>query len=225
MARVLEASARQHCPAWHIDVAAMPHAPIEGGTGVSGHIANTHKLGAWRSIVDAAPDGARLALLDADMWVRRPLDAVWDAPFDVAYTVRSGWPVPFNLGAMFVRVSPAVRAFVADWAEENRRIFTGGDSTRPWRQRYGGVNQASFATLLEQGRLAALRVHALPCREWNCEDSSWATFDPDVTRVVHLKSGLRDMAFGQRPVAPELRPLIREWREIDEVVNGTRRLA
>jgi hypothetical protein len=30
---------------------------------------------------------------------------------------------------------------------------------------------------------AGWKLERLPCREWNCEDSSWPSFDPAVTRT------------------------------------------
>jgi hypothetical protein len=203
----------------------MGPAPTTGGTGVSGHLANTRKLEVWRELIDAAPEGAAMAFVDADTWICRPLDAVWDAPFDLAYTVREGWRIPFNLGVLFLRVSPAVRAFVADWAAENRRMLLGGDETRPWRQAYGGVNQAAFGSLLAHGRLDALHVRPLPCHEWNCEDSAWAAFDPDTTRIVHLKGPLRAMALGEMSATAAMKPLVARWRDLERAVHQTGRHA
>lgn len=223
MARVLEATARTHCPTWTLDVAVMRSPAVTGGTGVSGHLANTRKLEEWRRIVEAAPDGTCLALLDADTWVQRPLDPVWEQAFDLAYTVRSGWPIAFNLGVLFVRVSPRIRRFWDAWVDENRQMLEQVEARRAWRQRFGGVNQAAFGALLESGALRALDVLELSCREWNCEDSAWAAFDPRVTRIGHLKSQARAMALGDAPTTPALRPLVQAWRQIDLRVNGARR--
>jgi hypothetical protein len=222
-ARVLDATARAHCSGWDIDIRPMRAAPIAGGTGVSGHLANTAKLDLWADLVTAAPDGAALLLIDVDTWIVRPIDELWEERFDLAYTVREGWPIPFNLGVLGVRVSSKTRAMFAAWAAENRRMFTGGDATRDWRQRFGGVNQAAFGSLLARGTLDTVAVKTLPCREWNCEDSAWRTFDAASTRIVHLKGALRAMALGEVRIDPRLRPLAMAWREIDRVANGTER--
>lgn len=223
MARVLEATAREHCPGWEIDIRSMRAPSLTGGTGHSGHLANTRKLGEWRALVHERPDGARLALLDADTWIVRPIADIWDRPFDLAYTVREGWAIPFNLGVLFVRVTDRVRAFFDRWVAENAAMVHQVAERRAWRQRYGGVNQAAFAALLEQGALEGLDVRTLPCQEWNCEDSAWARFDPAVTRIVHLKSDARAMAIRRLVVTPELQPVVTAWRQLDRAINGRQR--
>lgn len=222
LAAVLEATAAAHCPAWSRRVVRIGKAKAGTGTGVSAHVANTHKLEHWADLVAASADGDELLLLDADTYIRQPLDEVWSRPFDLAYTVRE-YPVPFNLGVLFVRVSDRARALFELLRAENRRLFRPSDETAIWRRRFGGVNQAAFGFLLERGVYAGCTIRQLPCHEWNCEVSSWPRFDPAVTRIVHVNGALRRQIFHREP-RPDvaLEPIVHEWRALD---RGERRQA
>jgi hypothetical protein len=215
LARVLESTAAQHCPEWRRRVVQLKPITATRGTGITYHIANTQKLEHWRDCVDAAPDNAELLFLDADTMILRGLDAVWADDFEIAYTIRPGFHLPFNLGVFFVRVTDRVRQFFTDWVLENERMFQNGDEPRAWRTRFGGVNQAAFGSLLESGRLADVRMKALLCSEWNCEESTWPTFDQASARIVHVKGDLRHMVFHRRSLkaAPALESVVRLWRE------------
>lgn len=223
LAGVLEATAAEHCGSWPRRIAAISRAPARGGTGVTTHLANTHKLDVWCDRVDQAADGDELLLIDADVMILRPLDDVWTVPFDLAYTVRD-YALPFNLGVIFARVTPATRRFFRLWHAENLRIFRPGDEAAAWRRRFGGVNQAAFGRLLERGELNGLAIRALPCREWNCEVSSWRQFDPDVTRIVHINGQLRRQVF-HRDRMPAFQDLVSRWRAIDRAVHRGSRTA
>ncbi len=216
LARVLEWSARQHCPDWQVRVTAIAEQLPPTRHGVRSHQTNTLKLDHWASVVEASADGDELLLIDADTLVRRPLDAVWGVPFDLAYTVRPETErFPFNGGVLFARSSPGVRHVFHAWAEQNRRMLRDRVHHLTYAQRYGGINQAAFGCLLERGDLAGLQVVTLPCLEWNCEDSTWAAFDPAVTRILHIKSGLRHACWSILRPKPEIRPLVDLWRGAD----------
>jgi hypothetical protein len=216
LARVLEWSARQHCPGWAVRVAPIAEQLPPTRHGVRAHQANTLKLDHWAAVVDDAANGDELLLIDADTLIRHPLDPVWDAPFDLAYTVRPARErFPFNGGVLFVRVSPALRRVFLAWAGENRRMLRDRIHHLTFAQRYGGINQAAFGCLLERGELDGLQVLTLPCAEWNCEDSTWAAFDPDRTRILHIKSGLRHACWSILRPSPEIRPLVELWQVAD----------
>lgn len=218
LARVLEATAAEQCPGWQVRVAKIPAAA--GSTAAS----NTAKLEHWRRVVQETADGDRVLLIDADTMILRPLDAVWDQPFDVAYTTKTK-KFPFNAGVMFVRVSPQTKAFMAAWAEENRQMLADSTRHQPWKATYGGINQAALGRLLSEGRVANLATAALPCLEWNCEDTSWASFDPAVTRILHIKSLLRVSALSRSRPVPELAPLVERWRDADRQARPEARSA
>ncbi len=227
MGRVLEATAAVHCGAWVRRISRLQLDPrYATTTGVVAHVHNTQKLDHWVAALEALPDGARLLLIDADIMILRPLDDIWDREFDLAYTIRKA-PVqvgskdylfPFNLGVMFWRVSPRVRSFVRAWRDRNHQLFENPGDHLAWRKRFGGVNQAAFGQLLEEGGAGALALLELGCEEWNCEESAWDRFDPARTRIVHLKSALRRSVFSpfyrtEGPAA--MLDLAERWRQLE----------
>lgn len=224
MARVLAHTARIHCPAWDVDVQVLEAPSLRRpGPYSEGEVANVLKMRHWVEAVRRAPDGTGLALVDADTVILRPLEPVWDQAFDVAYTVRTTSRLPLNAGVVFVRTTPNGRAFVDTWMAEAERMADGTtDGIARWREyrrRYGGMSQAAFGAVLESPVAGATRVLRLNCLEWNCEDTSWRTFDPAVTRIVHVKSELRDAIFNVGPVGPSVRalkPLAMLWRRLEQ---------
>jgi len=216
LASVLRFSAARHCPGWSVEVEEI--APPEPSQRTYHYVANTHKLDWWVARVLVAPTGDEIALLDADAMVLRNLDDVWGQAFDFAYTVKdpAGNPnaLPFNAGAIFLKVTPAVQSFMTLWRDENRRMLEGPNLHRPWAKKYGGINQSALGMLLEQGRVP-LDLCRLSCQEWNCEDSSWARYEPGRTRVVHVKSALRRSILDPRVSALRLRHLANLWRQLE----------
>lgn len=178
--------------------------------------------------MNEANDGEQLLLLDTDTCLLRPIDDVWDRAFDIAYTTKDNCPLgfPFNLGVFFVRVADGTRALLQSWKAENDRMFRLWFEDPSWRRRFGGVNQAAFGSLLDQGQLSGLNVLHLSCQEWNCEDSAWPTFDPEVTRILHVKDGLRRSVMSRQSTPEPLLPAARAWRSLDrEVRRGGRAVA
>lgn len=210
LAAVLRATVAQQCPGWVLDLAHLPYPPQVPGRG-QGETANTRKLEYWAASVDQSQDGDEVLLIDADTAIVRPLDDLWERPFDVAYTTKPGAALPFNAGVVFLRVNPKTRAFMARWLAENRRLYESKSAHLPLKQKYAGMNQAALGSLIQQGLFPGdLNVLELPCREWNCEDSSWARFDPAVTRILHVKSTLRSHCTGSYLCPPELKAA-RDW--------------
>lgn len=215
LARVLDYTARVHCPDWTIRVERLKAPPFyTSAIGVHSHVTNSQKLEWWRSVVVDAEDGDRVLLIDADMMITRPLGDVWDRPFDLAYTIRTEGRLPLNGGVVFLRVSPATRRFVDRWFAHNQRFLANANDHRAWRMKYAGINQASFGYMLEKERDPAVALERLTCEEWNAENTTWSKFDPAFTRIVHLKSGLRRALFGM-PEKREWRPLIAIWHELE----------
>lgn len=214
LARVLEYSAGKACPGWTVHVDRITPAPIQANAR-STFIQNTQKLDHWARLVSGAPEGTRLVLMDVDIMVLRSLDDVWARDFDFAYTTKTA-RLPFNAGVVFLRVTDPVRAFVTEWAAENQRLLRQNPnkaSSHGWRQQYGGINQGALAHTL--GTLGStLRVDTLPCAEWNCEDSSWATYDQAVTRIVHVKGALRSACLSREPANGPLATLVEKWRAL-----------
>lgn len=225
LARVLEYTAGVHCPEWTIRVERLK-APTayRSALNVASHVTNSQKLEWWRGVVAAAEDGDRVLLIDADMMITRPLDDVWARPFDLAYTIREEGRLPLNGGVVFVRVSPASRRFVDRWFAVNQRFLGNAADHFHWRAKYAGINQAAFGYMLEKERDPALELARLTCHEWNAENTTWANFDPKITRIVHLKSGLRRALFGM-PAHRDHKRLIALWHELEAQANDAARRA
>lgn len=227
MARVLAASARMHCPGWAVNIkpcAAPLSAERRDNRLRRGLATNSDKLTAWTDVVCSAPDGDRIALLDADMMVLRPLDCVWDHEFDVAYTTKPVVRLPINGGVVFVRVNDRSRAFMRQWLEINTRLYHDPSEHKQWRAAFGGMNQAALGCLLntpceyEAHSYAALLE--LPCAEWNaCNEDLWSKHS--MARVVHIKSNLRRSVFrGRRShIRPDLKSIREQWYAYDRAAT------
>ena len=226
LVRVLAFSAARQCPGWDRQIQTITPPRMQSALGIPSHVHNTQKMEHWYQTVAAAPDGADLLLIDADTMILRPLDDIWDRDFDLAYTVKES-RFPFNSGVVFLRVSPAVRAFASRWRDENRKMLGDARHHQVWRKRFGGINQAALGRLLDAGDHQGLTLAKLPCLEWNCEDSSWAAYDPAVTRIAHLKGALRRAVFLRPHTRPEaqLKPLVDRWLELDGLAAKAREVA
>ncbi len=226
LASVLVKSARRHCPTWRLDIDAMPFAPMASPRGLDHNCYNTQKLEAWADAVERAADGDRLLLMDADTVILHSLDDLWNEPFDFAYTVKLGSPrMPLNAGVIAVRVSAKTRAFMRLWQTADRFLFENPREQNVWLPAFGGMNQCSLGMLFSKNDAAkpeqfrglthGLTIRRLECVTWNCEDESWARFDPDTTRIVHVKGDLRRAIFGDQVATPGLRPLVDAWRAME----------
>jgi hypothetical protein len=219
MAAVLQLTAAQHCQAWDVSIEKIKPRRMKSARGSDANVANAQKLEHWTAAVQAAPDGTEMLLVDVDTFIVRELDSVWRIPFDLAYTVRTpgAYMYPINAGVVFLRVSDRVRRFVERWRDEDNRMLADRGYHDPFYRKYGGINQASFGKLLDDDVAQELGVELapLPCAEWNCEDSAWHSFDPTVTRLVHVKSALRMATFAIGPNTPRTKPLVNMWRGLD----------
>jgi nucleotide-diphospho-sugar transferase len=217
LAKVLEHTACQHCPAWRHQIEVVPPPPR---VGISVALpANVHKMTRWVTVLEACDDGEAVLFLDVDTMILRALDPIWDQPFDFAYTVKPpSQRFPFNTGVVAVRASDRVRAFFRRWHAECLRMLP--DSARAyhqrWRAKFGGIHQAALGAVLTAGGASDLQVLTLPCREWNCEDTTWERFDPAITRIVHCKSALRATIFGVGSPTRRVLPLARLWHQLEK---------
>ena len=214
-AAVLAGSLRRHCPEWGQSFAELRHPPS------SKIIGNSLKLASWADALDHLPNGLRVVLLDADLFVRAPLDPIWEEDFDIAITARpEGARYPFNCGVVALRLSNVTRAAIREWQRMDARLWRDRPLLAKWRAKYGGINQAALGALLESGSLSDLRIRPLPCAVWNCEDSTWA--NSENARIVHLKDNLGRCALGYRTnLQPQVQALADEWRRAEkELTNG-----
>lgn len=204
--RVFEASAREVMPGVRIEVAELTasgspprlRARARGNRrdDINRAFLTTAAM-AWRS-----PDP--VAVCDMDLMFLRPIEDVWERPFDVAVTRRE-WKSPWNTGLWFMRPTEAARTFVAEWAAL-ARYFALHEPAEV--ERHSGIDQAALARALDRNTQAC--VLELPCRHWNSTQSEWAQID-DETRVVHVKSALRRACFGSEPPPPGLQWAVDLW--------------
>jgi hypothetical protein len=217
LAKVLEFTARRHCPEWDVRVVRIDPPDYHSAMGNQSHVWNTQKLEWWLRVVEEAPDGAQVLIIDGDMVVPRPRDDVWGQDFDVAYTTRMRSRLPLNGGVVFLRVNERSRTFMRQWWEANVRFLKNAAEHQPWRQKYAGINQSALGFVLEQKRHGCTLVQ-LPCSEWNC--CEWDTFDPKRTRLLHVKSQLRRAVFGMCPTTYKVRPLVALWKKLERESRG-----
>jgi hypothetical protein len=232
LARVLEASIREHCPDWTLDLQVLrADANMYSPLGDQRAVANTRKLDSWCAAVAAAEPEDRLLLLDADTLVRRSLDDVWTLPFDLAYTVKpEGARYPFNGGVVFLRVAARTQTFIRMWRDVNAFFLEHPLEHQVWQPPFGGINQSALGMLFVssdqawpdrfKGYRHGLDIQRLPCLEWNCEDEHWDVFDPEVTRIAHFKSELQKLLFtgyadGGNPA------LVKEWTAMEDASKRT----
>lgn len=225
LAVVLAYSTVQHCPDWRCTIACRPM-PLGRVSEVS-HTANTAKVEYWSDVVAAAADGDRLLLVDVDTMIVGKLDAIWEHSFDVGYTTCApAARLPFNAGVIAVRVSDRTRTWFRAWRDLNRRMRFDRVFHETWRRQYGGLNQAALGYLLEHPQHGAIPgwrgIHLRPLSglRWNCEDSWWQAFDPEHTRIVHIKSGLRLAIFGGDRIPTGTERIVKRWRALEQTALG-----
>ncbi len=224
MAKVLEFTARRHCPAWDIHVDCVN---AMAGNAELNRSGNALKLKAWAERVYAAPDGAQLVLMDTDMYIQSPLDEIWERPFDVAFTqhLPERKRIPFNGGICFMRVSDPVRAFFRAWQEMSARMVKDRKLHKMYHAVYAGQNQAALGALIEMEapEFTALNWLWLSGGIWNCADSEWFTHWDTDAKIVHVKGAYRQELFGygSLPARPKsaFKPLVAHWLALEAEAN------
>ena len=210
LAAVLRYTAKLFNPGWTVDVRKLQPTRLQSKSGSQSFADNHYKLAEWERVVREAPDGERLLLVDADTFVTGALDSLWDLDFSVAYTYRrSVERFPLNGGVVAVRVGAEARRFFAAWLAKDEALFYDEAAHEPLRRKYGGMNQSSLGALLDAGEFALLPI---PCEVWNCEDTSWSVFDPERTKLVHVKSALR-LAVFDIAINDAVRRLAKLWKK------------
>lgn len=213
MARVLDYTARLHCPGHIVSVRRITPAVTANPAHARkqrSFSTNSDKLYQWAAVVEAAAEGDCIALLDGDMMVVGDIDPVWSIPFDYAITDQRPIRMPFNGGAVYVRVNDRSRAFIRRWAEVNQEMYLNSILHQKWRHKYGGMNQAALGYMLEAEHWTPTR---LPCAQWNnCDVPHWGQWRALDSRVIHIKSGLRRAVFAPgTQIFPEVVLLWRQY--------------
>lgn len=150
---------------------------------------NTVKLRAQIMKVLELPDGACVAILDTDLLVLQDFREVFTEEFDIGCT-RSQTSGFINCGVIFVKLHPRSRNFLEAWLSTNEHLYADPEVTRRVSLPRLGINQeAFFWTCRMLGNTLAIKE--FPCHVYNLCTSEHTNFDPEVTKVVHYKDGLR----------------------------------
>lgn len=158
-----------------------------------GHLpANYAKLNVWvEQCEQAARDGVPLVLMDTDTAVFGDLWPAFRSLMangrPVGYTVRQNH-IGFNSGVLYLLPCPESVETLRRMIDACDDIMSSGERKRDAVQRASGCNQAAWQDILPWARD---RCQSLPCGVWNCCDDEWRTFDPERTRVLHIKGKLR----------------------------------
>lgn len=133
------------------------------------------------------------AVCDVDLMFRRSIADIWDHDFDIAVTTRN-LHAKYNTGLWFFRPTEAAMAFVTRWIELTEQFANDYQGSHAGLKKWAGLDQ--YALSCVRDKYSHVNCIELPCREWNAEQTCWAGVD-DYTRVIHLKSQLRNEIFGR----------------------------
>lgn len=173
---------------------------------------NLRKLTAWQQFGEQAR--RPFILMDADMMVCRDVAPVWTRDFDIGYCIRPH-RCPIIGGFIPCRPTAAMRRFMRRWVCEVANLALQPTLAKRKMSEYGGLLQSGLNRLREI-EVRGLSVEELDASVWNCCDQVWHTFDPNITRVMHLKGRLRQVAKRARvprepDVNADLAPIVEEW--------------
>ena len=221
--RVFEYSVAQHMPNASFEVVRIP-APDGVNERQRSHVSNTWKFREWARVMREADPADEIVFCDCDMLMTGDLSDAFDFDFDVAYTRRLA-KFPMNGGVVFARPTEAALAFFELWREWNDRFYRDPAEHRPWKVKYGGMNQAAFGKVVNDVEYDAT-VIALPCEVYNATDSDWGSVT-DNTRMIHCKSNLRRAIFSRLPNGRNTRyteatiKLALQWQALErEIVSA-----
>lgn len=153
------------------------------------------------------------AVCDVDLMFLQSIEDAQELPFDVAVTVRE--KMKYNTGLWFYRPGVGAEDFVSYWIDASMEIYERVYGPRPDKKmvernhEYGGIDQTALAmtVAVREGN-----VLELPCQEWNATQSEWEAMD-DKTRVVHIKSQLRNACFNKNIATPKgCGEIVKRWR-------------
>lgn len=173
-------------------VAKQIDAPIYRGGRSTVLKSNNYKLKHWREIVNGT--AGNIVLADTDTVFLQDVGDVFNHSFDIGITV---FPDPnwwLNGGIVFVRNSKKAKQFFDDWCEYDQQVYDQNPMGVRFPNDLGvpGQNQYALALMIRDGY--DIDIKRFPCHIYNCCNKEWANFS-DNTRVVHIKSSLRNYLF------------------------------
>lgn len=178
MARVLDHTARVHHP--HAVVAVVHTQDVIA----SRSDAFIVKARAWTDLIMCARDGDELLLLDVDTFFVGDGSSCFQGVSAIGVTTRGSLDT-LNSGVLAVRVSDAVREWIAPW-EERTRVWCARNVGRVWC----GDQDALREMCIDGG----VTITQLPCAIYNAQQHCWPPVDG--CKIVHVKSDARRILFG-----------------------------
>jgi alpha-N-acetylglucosamine transferase len=194
-------------------VAEQIKAPVNHTTRDLNYMYNGVKLRLWVEFLKKTNDNVIFA--DCDMIAVKNGEHAFDIPFDVAYTERTRIKrIIMNGGIMMARPTEKAIAFFEEMLEINDRMFKNPAFHKVWHNRYAGMNQSAFGYCHERGKTGAL-IHKYKTIEWNAVDCDWQSINSK-TVFIHVKSMMRKMVLGEKPVRAKYSRIVKLWRDMFE---------
>jgi hypothetical protein len=205
MAKVLEESVKKNCPSADFELIKLQQPRYRTKRCFT---SNTVKLAEWLRVMSETNDN--VIFMDCDMLVLNDLHNAFNSDFDIGYTKRNHSRIPYNGGVVFVKNTEKAHNFIALWKEINDKMYKDYSFHRKWRDKYAGMNQAAFGYIMEKCKFDA-KLKVFECSEWNVCREDWGNVKEEITKIVHIKSGLRRTVFGARHPDSRLQKVVKLW--------------
>jgi len=211
LSQVFGYSVKKNCPNAELEMIRVRAPGHERKVRSKSFSSNTLKLDLWLNALNKTDDN--VVFMDCDMIVLKDISPAFNLDFDIGYTKRTGSHIPYNGGVVFVRNTPAAKEFIQLWKKINKKMYEDYEFHRPWRDKYGGMNQAAFGYIMEKEKNFKAKLKEFRCDVWNSCDDNWKKLD-DTTRVIHIKGGLRRSVLMQKPIPTQYDRAIIVWRNL-----------
>lgn len=205
--KVFQYSALKHMPNLNFEIIKIPP-PKKDPPKEYFMTKNTIKLDYWINAIKQSDEDT--ILMDCDMLVLKDMSCAFEDDFDIGYTIRKS-KIPLNGGMVFVRPNERSIKFLERWKQINKEMYEDVNFHTPWRNKYAGMNQASFGYVLETYE-NELNLQNFNCREWNVCQEDWSKLD-DSCYCLHVKSKLRRMCLSSRLKNPAFINAYATWKK------------
>lgn len=158
-----------------------------------------------------------IVLMDCDTVVLNNLQEVFDKEdFDIATTIRNRKEHRINGGVVFIRKNKGLD-FLKTWFKYDTKLVLDKDLHSVWRDRFYGMNQASYGYMLSEREFPGLVE--LPCSiynrvNWSCDNKEIPYY------ILHVKSRLREYCLKDIKLenipSNSLRSYVRLWRKLEK---------
>lgn len=210
LSKVFEYSVKVNCPEAELEILKVKAPIIKGKVRSKSFASNTLKLDLWLDTLNNTEDN--VVFMDCDMIVLKDISDAFNSDFDVGYTKRTGSRIPYNGGVVFVKNTQKAREFITLWKNINLKMYDDYVFHKPWRNKYGGMNQAAFGYIMEKENYRA-KLKKFGCDIWNACDDNWKKLD-DKTKVIHIKGTLRRNVLMDRQINTQYNRAMIVWKNL-----------